>query len=81
MTLRFFWPQPANRRDPLNFAGAEGTKGLVDAFHPLRRGELGAFPLVDDDFSHLEVLIADGGVDRAAPRVEITLEDLPRAGA
>lgn len=77
MTLRFVWARPANRRDPLNYAGSEGVKGLVDALHPQRRGELGPFPLLDDDFAHLEVLLVDGGVDRSDPRVEVLLEEIP----
>lgn len=77
LTLCFFWPRPANRRDPLNYAGSEGVKGMVDALHPARGGELGAFPLVDDDFRHVEIVLAEGGVDRLEPRVEIAVEELP----
>jgi hypothetical protein len=79
LTLRFFWPRHANRRDPLNYAGSEGTKGLVDALCRSRRTELGAFPLVDDDWRRLEVVLVDGGVDVRRPRTELMLEELPSA--
>ena len=78
--LTFFWPWPASRRDPTNYLGGSGVKGLLDAFRPQYRAEIGAFPLRDDSFGRIEVVPVDGGVDRRDPRTEISIEELESAG-
>ncbi len=63
VTITYFFPD-GRRRDPDNYCGKMILDGLT---------AVGI--LTDDDFSHIELTIRRGGVDRENPRTEIEIEE------